>query len=598
MLLENAAVATRIDLGTSESNLVEGSLVSDARGTRQEVLLFQPDTQAELVLPNGEKQAVETLHVRVREFTAGAQGRLAMPADLPANSGFTYAVAYTADEATDAGAERIEFSKPVISYVDNFLAFPAGTAVPNGVYDPDSDSWKPEASGVVLTIVDIEGGSATIDSDGDGNADSASTLEALGISADELRLLASRYGAGESVWRTLTPHFSVWDKNWGIFPPTDAEDPDGDVAQGDGGDCQNTQAGSIIGCERQTLGEVLPISGTPISLRYQSERTAGRTDVRRARLKLSGDHVAPSLKRIVLELSIAGQVHTRSYTPATNLVDTFDWDGMDAYGRELQGKHLLVARIGYVYAATYEQTLVFGYNGNGVPITGNAAKTELTFWQTVQTELGTIRTEPLGFGGWTIEQQHVLDLGGQTVFLGTGEQRTPQRIGNADVITTVVGSGAADLPARGDGGPADLAYVERPRSVVAAPDGTLFVAENNFIRKVAPDGTISTYAGTGAGGLPTGDGGPATAAAVSGPVALALAPDGTLYVAGYYQVRAIGMDGIIRTVVGTGALDSTGDGGPALDAAIDPTALAIGPDGSLYIGDSGTVRRVGPDGII
>jgi hypothetical protein len=411
-------------------------------------------------------------------------------------------------------------------------------------------------------------------------------------------LLASRYDAGESVWRTLTPHFSVWDKNWGIFPPTDAEDPDGDAAQGDGGGCQNTQAGSIIGCERQTLGEVLPISGTPFSLRYQSERTAGRTDVRRARLKLSGDHVAPSLKRIVLELSIAGQVHTRSYTPATNLVDTFDWDGKDAYGRELQGKHPLVARIGYTYAATYEQTLVFGYNGNGVPITGNAAKTELTFWQTVQTELGTIRTEPLGFGGWTIEQHHVLDLGGQTVFLGTGEQRTPQRIGNADVITTVVGSGAADLPARGDGGPADLAYVERPRSVVAAPDGTLFVAEDNFIRKVAPDGTISTYAGTGAGGIPTGDGGPATAAAVSGPVALALAADGTLFVAGYYQVRAIGTDGIIRTVVGTGAFDSTGDGGPALDAAIDPTALAIGPDGSLYIGDSGTVRRVGPDGII
>ncbi len=225
VLLENAAVATRIDLGTSESNLVEGSLVSDARGTRQELLLFQPGTQAELVLPNGEKQAVEALHVRVREFTAGEQGGLAMPADLPANSGFTYAVAYTADEATAAGAERIEFSKPVISYTDNFLKFPAGTVVPNGVYDPDSDSWKPEASGVVLTIVDMEGDSATIDADGDGKADSASTLEALGISADELRLLASRYDAGASVWRTLTPHFSFWDKNWGIFPPPDAEDP-------------------------------------------------------------------------------------------------------------------------------------------------------------------------------------------------------------------------------------------------------------------------------------------------------------------------------------------------------------------------------------
>jgi RHS repeat-associated protein len=597
VLLENAA-ATRIDLGAGEANLVEGSRVSDARGARQEVLLFQPDTQAELVLPDGERQAVETLHVRVREFTAGERGPLAMPADLPANSGYTYAVAYTADEATEAGAERVEFSRPVISYVDNFLKFPAGTIVPNGVYDPDTDSWKPETSGVVLDIVEIDAGSAKVDTDGDGDADSASTLEALGITADELRVLASRYDAGQSLWRTLTPHFSIWDKNWGGFPPFDAIPPDFGLDPGGDGDCQSTQQGSIIGCERQTLGEILPISGTPFSLRYQSERTEGRTDVRRARLKLSGDSVPASLKRIELELSIAGQLKRKSYSPTANLTDTFDWDGRDAYGRELQGRHLLVARIGYVYDTTYQETLIFGYNGNGVPITGNDAWTELTFWQTVETQLGTLRTEPLGFGGWTIDQHHVLDLSGQTVFLGTGEQRTPQRTGNADVITTVVGSGAADLPERGDGGPADLAYVEGPRSVVASPDGTLFVAENNLIRKVAPDGTISTYAGTGVGGLPTGDGGPATDAVVSGPVALALASDGTLYVAGYYQVRAIGPDGIIRTVVGTGASDSTGDGGPALEAAIDPSALALGPDGSLYIGDSGTVRRVGPDGII
>ncbi len=60
----------------------------------------------------------------------------------------------------------------------------------------------------------------------------------------------------------------------------------------------------------------------------------------------------------------------------------------------------------------------------------------------------------------------MLDLSGQTVFLGTGEQRTPQRIGNVGVITTVVGGGAADLPARGDGGPADRAYIEEPQRVL------------------------------------------------------------------------------------------------------------------------------------
>jgi YD repeat-containing protein len=131
-----------------------------------------------------------------------------------------------------------------------------------------------------------------------------------------------------------------------------------------------------------------------------------------------------------------------------------------------------------------------------------------------------------------------------------------------------------------------------------APDGSLFVAEGNFIRKVAPDGIISTYAGTGVGGISTGDGGPATEASVSNPVSLALAPDGTLYVAGYYRVRAISPDGIIRTVAGNGVYGSNGDDGPALDASIDPSAIALGPDGSLYIADPWVVRRVGPDGII
>jgi hypothetical protein len=107
----------------------------------------------------------------------------------------------------------------------------------------------------------------------------------------------------------------------------------------------------------------------------------------------------------------------------------------------------VVARIGYVYAATYEKTVIFGYNGNGVPITGNAGRDELTLWAMYETYLGTVRAEPLGFGGWTVDQNHILDLSGQTVFLGTGEQLTPRRLGNPDVITTVVGPGSASLEA-------------------------------------------------------------------------------------------------------------------------------------------------------
>jgi RHS repeat-associated protein len=598
VLLERAPTATEIDLDTEGVNVVEGEFEMDARGERQQVLLFQPNTEASLKFPDGRTEVLSSFHVRVREYTVGELGPQAMPADLPANSGYTYAVSYTVDEAEAAGATQVEFSPPAVSYLDNFLDFPAGTLVPSGYYDSDSNSWKPDASGIVLDILAVDGDRATIDSDGDGDAEPESTLAELGIGADELRVLANRYEPGQSLWRVLTPHFSAWDWNWPIAPPFDAEPPNAEITPSDDGGCQSLAFGSIIGCEHQTLGEVIPLSGTPFALRYQSERTTGRLDAQHLKLRLSPSAVPPSLKRIDVEITIAGQRHWRTYSPSPNATATFDWDGKDAFGRVLQGRQRVVARIGYVYAATYEKTVIFGYNGNGVPITGNAGRDELTLWAMYETYLGTVRAEPLGFGGWTVDQNHILDLSGQTVFLGTGEQLTPRRLGNPDVITTVVGPGSASLEARGDGGPATLAFIDRPRSVVVAPDGSLFVAEGNFIRKVAPDGIISTYAGTGVGGISTGDGGPATEASVSNPVSLALAPDGTLYVAGYYRVRAISPDGIIRTVAGNGVYGSNGDDGPALDASIDPSAIALGPDGSLYIADPWVVRRVGPDGII
>lgn len=598
VLLERAPAATEVDLERKRVNVVAGELERDARGERQQVLLFQPNTEASLKFPDGRTEALSSFHVRVREYTVGALGPQAMPADLPASSGYTYAVSYTVDEAEAAGATQVEFSPPAISYLDNFLDFPAGTLVPSGYYDPDSDSWKPDSSGIVLDILAVAGDSVTIDSDGDGDGETEGALAELGIGADELRELAKRYEPGQSLWRVLTPHFSAWDWNWPIAPPFDALPPNAELTPSDDGGCQSLAFGSIIGCEHQTLGEVIPISGTPFALRYQSERTTGRLDAQHLKLRLTPSAIPASLKRIDVEITIAGQRHWRTYSPNPNVTATFDWDGKDAFGRVLQGKQRVVARVGYVYRATYEKTPIFGYNGNGVPITGDAGREELTLWAMYETHLGTVRAEPLGFGGWTVDQNHVLDLSGQTVFLGTGEQLTPRRLGNPDVITTVVGPGSNSLEARGDGGPATLAFIDKPLSVVVAPDGSLFVAEGNFIRKVAPDGIISTFAGTGAGGVPTGDGGPATEASVPNPVSLALAPDGTLYVAGYYRVRAISPDGIIRTVAGNGAFNSSGDDGPALDAGIDPSAIALGPDGSLYIADGWVVRRVGPDGII
>lgn len=110
-----------------------------------------------------------------------------MPAQLPPNSGYTYAVEFSADEEVAAGAKTILFSQPVIVYLENFLGFPVGAFVPLGSYDWGQGTWLPENSGRVIKITGVSGGLATVDTVGTGS------LSPLTLSDAERQQLASLY---------------------------------------------------------------------------------------------------------------------------------------------------------------------------------------------------------------------------------------------------------------------------------------------------------------------------------------------------------------------------------------------------------------------
>src|SRR5207237_1192046 len=148
-----------------------------------------------------------------------------MPALLPPTSAYTYAANFSVDEALAAGATAVQFNQPVIGYLENFINFPVGTAVPLGLYDPGKSAWVPSDNGIVLKILSITNGMADIDANGDNIADSATQLAALGITDAERQRLASLYAAGQTLWRMPLTHFSAWDANWGIFPPNNAVPP-------------------------------------------------------------------------------------------------------------------------------------------------------------------------------------------------------------------------------------------------------------------------------------------------------------------------------------------------------------------------------------
>ena len=160
-------------------------------------------------------------------------------------------------------------------------------------------------------------------------------------------------------------------------------------------------------------------------------------------------------------------------------------------------------------------------------------------------------------------------------------------------ISTVAGS---ERGFAGDGGPAAQALLNQPRDTAVAADGTIYVADtfNNRIRRIAPDGTISTVAGTGSRKY-NGDDKAATSASLHWPHDVTLDEVGVVYIAdsAHHRIRMVTIDGVITTIAGTGKPGSTGDGGPATVARIQNPKSVVVHNGSLYFSSlEDKVRRI------
>jgi photosystem II stability/assembly factor-like uncharacterized protein/streptogramin lyase len=167
----------------------------------------------------------------------------------------------------------------------------------------------------------------------------------------------------------------------------------------------------------------------------------------------------------------------------------------------------------------------------------------------------------------------------------------------AEKLEAIAGNGSAGFA--GDGGLAINAKLSFPMGVAASRNGEIYVADyqNCRIRKIdARTQIIATVAGTGECAS-NGDGGPALSAAVDYPSSMVLDDGGNLFFVegGIGRVRRIDASGRISTYAGTGTKGFSGDGGPADKASlINPSGLALDPEGNLYISDFVTnrVRRV------
>ncbi len=177
-----------------------------------------------------------------------------------------------------------------------------------------------------------------------------------------------------------------------------------------------------------------------------------------------------------------------------------------------------------------------------------------------------------------------------TLFIAHNAGKTPSTItmifmqDGPRVIATFAGGGSSFR----DGGPSTQTSLNKPKGVAVDAAGNIYIADtdNHRIRRVGPNGLISTIAGTGIRGF-SGDGGPANQANLASPASVAVDATGRVYIAdtGNHRIRCVGLDGIINTLV---------------DSLNNPQSIVVDRMGDIYIADTDNhrIRRVSPDGII
>jgi sugar lactone lactonase YvrE len=188
------------------------------------------------------------------------------------------------------------------------------------------------------------------------------------------------------------------------------------------------------------------------------------------------------------------------------------------------------------------------------------------------------------------------------VYIADGVNSKVRRVSPSGIITTVAGTGTRGFS--GDGGPAIDAELNSPIGMTVDASGNLYIADagNSRVRRVSPSGIITTVAGTGTYGF-SGDGGPAADAQLRFPSGVAVDASGNLYIvdAQDNRVRRVTPNGTISTFAGTGTYGFSGDGGPASDADLRfPYGVAVDAIGNVYIADTDNyrLRKVSRSGII
>uniref|UniRef100_A0AAR2K6H4 Teneurin transmembrane protein 3 n=1 Tax=Pygocentrus nattereri TaxID=42514 RepID=A0AAR2K6H4_PYGNA len=335
--------------------------------------------------------------------------------------------------------------------------------------------------------------------------------------------------------------------------------------------------------ETQVLHEQISIPGSDLSLVYLSSRASAYKPV--LKVVMTGSSVPFGLARVHLMVAVEGRMFQKQFPASPRLSFTFIWDKTDAYGQRVYGLAKAEVSVGFEYESCMSVVL----------------------WEKRSSSLQGYELEASSMGGWTLDKHHVLDLQNGILYKGNGENVFLSQL--PPVISTIMGNGRRrSISCPSCNAQAEGNKLLAPVALAWGRDGSLYVGDFNYIRRIYPSGNVSSVMELRNKDFRHSNNPAHRYYLTTDPVT------GQLYVSDtnsrrIYRPRVLSANAEpqqnVEIVAGTGdhclPFDETqcGDGGPATEALLTgPKGITVDKNGLIYFVDGTVIRKVDQNGII
>ncbi|XP_043918466.1 teneurin-3 isoform X3 [Protopterus annectens] len=335
--------------------------------------------------------------------------------------------------------------------------------------------------------------------------------------------------------------------------------------------------------ETQVLHEDTMIPGSNLKLTYLSSRATGYKPI--LKISMTQTSIPFNLMKVHLMVAVEGRLFQKWFPASPNLSYTFIWDKTDAYNQKVYGLSEAVVSVGFEYESCLD----------------------LILWEKRTAILQAYELDASNMGGWMLDKHHVLDIQNAILYKGNGENQFISQ--QPPVISSIMGNGRRrSISCPSCNGQADGNKLLAPAALTSGIDGSLYVGDFNYVRRIFPSGNVTSVLELRNKDFRHSNNPAHRYFLATNPVS------GELYISDtntrriYHPKSLTGAKDLtknLEVVAGTGEqcnpFDESrcGDGGKAVDALlINPKGIAVDKNGIIYFIDGTMIRKVDQNGII